>query len=182
MIVPYDPAWPATFVRLRDRLVPAVDGLALSIEHIGSTSVPGLVAKPIIDLVVVVAPRDVRAAIERIVSIGYQHRGTLGVEGREAFAALPGDPAHHLYLSPTDSEELRAQVRFRDRLRNEPDLAARYAALKQQLAAQFRHDRIGYTDAKTDFVVAASRPQWPSSRSVGFGLGRGPRRRGCSRR
>lgn len=157
LIVPYDPEWPRTFRWLRDRIVAAAGDLALGIEHIGSTSVPDLPAKPIVDLVVVVASENVPVAIERLVSIGYEHRGSLGVEGRDAFGAVAGDPPHHLYLSPTDSEELRAQLAFRDRLRTDVDLAARYADLKQQLAEQFRNDRMGYTDAKTTFVVEANR-------------------------
>lgn len=159
MIVPYDPEWARSFQWLRDRIVGAVGDLALGIAHVGSTSVPGLAAKPIIDMVVIVAPLDVSATIKQLVAIGYEHEGSLGVEGRDAFRALPGDPPHHLYLSPTDSEELRAQLAFRDRLRAEPDLAARYADLKEQLSERFRNDRMGYTDAKTDFVIQASRPQ-----------------------
>ena len=81
------------------------------------------------------------------------------MEGREAFDAPKGEGEgdHHLYVSPTDSEELRAQLAFRDRLRESPELAARYEELKRDLAVRFRDDRAGYTDAKTDFVVEASR-------------------------
>lgn len=163
MIVDYDPEWPAVFAWLRDRAGVVLRGLGHRIEHIGSTSVPGLAAKPVIDLVVIVSPTDVREAITRLVSIGYEHRGTLGVEGRDAFQGLTGDPPHHLYLSPTDSEEIRAQLTFRDRLRADSDLASRYAMLKRSLAVQFRNDRMGYTDAKTQFVVEGSSP----SRSAG---------------
>ena len=83
-----------------------------------------------------------------------------GVEGREVFDVPEGEPRHHhhLYVSPTDSEELRVQLAFRDRLRASPELRAEYEALKQVLAAEFRDDRPGYTEAKTDFVTAASRP------------------------
>ena len=158
MIVPYDPRWPNTFKWLRERIASAVGDLAVGVEHIGSTSVPRLAAKPIIDLVVIVDPNDLPTAIGRIVAIGYTHRGSLGVPGREAFASLPGDPPHHLYLSPTDSEELRAQLTFRDRLRANAELADRYADLKRQLALRFRNDRSGYTEAKTDFVTKSSRP------------------------
>jgi GrpB-like predicted nucleotidyltransferase (UPF0157 family) len=84
--------------------------------------------------------------------------GKLGVEGREAFDVPEGKYLHHLYISPTDSEELRAQLAFRDRLRESPALASEYEALKRELAVQFRDDRMGYTDAKTGFVTAASRP------------------------
>ena len=158
VIVESDPMWPAEFERLRSRTAGAVGDVAVAIEHIGSTAVPGLAAKPVIDLVVVVEPQDLQTAVERLVAVGYVHQGNLGVEGREAFGVPEGERQHHLYVSPTDSEELRAQLAFRDRLRANPALAAEYEALKRELAVRFRDDRMGYTDAKSDFVVAASRP------------------------
>lgn len=160
VIVEYEPSWPREFERLRDRASRAVGGFAVAIEHVGSTAVPGLAAKPVIDLVVVVEPEHVQAAIDRLVAIGYVHLGNLGVEGREAFAVPSGERRdhHHLYVSATDSEELRAQLAFRDHLRNDRALAAEYEALKRALAIRFRDDRMGYTEAKTDFVLAASRP------------------------
>ena len=156
VIVDYDPAWPREFEALRDRAAAAVRELAVAIEHVGSTAVPGLAAKAVIDLVVVVAPDDVQPAVNRLVAVGYVHRGNLGVEGREAFSATQDEPRHHLSVSPTDGEELRAQLAFRDRLRNDGALASEYVALKRELAVTFRDDRPAYTDAKTDFVVAAS--------------------------
>ena len=158
VIVEYDPAWPLEFERLRERAAAAVGDLALAIEHIGSTAVPGLAAKPVIDLVIVVEPPSIQGTIERLTAIGYVHEGNLGVEGREAFSVPEGERRHHLYVSSTDSEELRAQLAFRDRLRENAALAVEYEALKRELAAQFRNDRIGYTEAKTNFVTAASRP------------------------
>ena len=151
IIVESDPMWPAEFERLRVRAADAVGDVAVAIEHIGSTAVPGLAAKPVIDLVVVVEPQDLQTAVERLVAIGYVHRGNLGVEGREAFEVPEGERGHHLYVSPTDSEELRAQLAFRDRLQKNPALAAEYAALKRELAVRFRDDRPGYTDAKERF-------------------------------
>ena len=158
VIVDYDPAWPQEFERLRERAAAAVGELAVAIEHVGSTAVRGLAAKPVIDLVVLLHTEDVRHAVDPLVAIGYVHRGNLGVEGREAFGAPDGDSRHHLYVSPTDSEELRAQLAFRDRLRRDAGLAAEYEALKRELAVTFRDDRPGYTEAKTTFVVEASRP------------------------
>ena len=157
VIVDYSPAWPLEFERLRDRVAAAVGNLAVAIEHVGSTAVSGLAAKPVIDLVIVVEPEDMPAAIDRLTVIGYVHQGNLGVEGREAFGVPEGERRHHLYVSPTDSEELRAQLAFRNRLRADPELAAEYEALKRGLAWRFRDDRVGYTDAKTAFVTAASR-------------------------
>jgi len=158
VIVEADPMWPDEFERLRTRVAGAVGDVAVAIEHVGSTAVPGLAAKPVIDMVVVVEPHDLQTAVERLVAIGYVHQGNLGVEGREAFGVPEGERRHHLYVSPTDSEELRAQLAFRDRLRANPALAAEYEGLKRELAMRFRDDREGYTDAKTDFVIAASRP------------------------
>jgi GrpB-like predicted nucleotidyltransferase (UPF0157 family) len=154
LLVDYDPAWPEEFARLRDRAQLAMRDLAVSIEHVGSTAVPGLVAKPVIDLVVVIATdEDLPEAIRRLEAIGYRARGELGVPGREAFSWPEGEKRHHLYVSPTTSGELRAQVEFRDRLRADPGLAADYVALKRRLAAEFRDDRPAYTDGKTDFIT-----------------------------
>jgi len=158
VIVEYDHAWPGEFEWVRDRAAAALGDLPVAIEHVGSTAVPGLAAKPGIDLVVIVEPDDLQRAIDGLEAIGYTHRGNLGVEGREAFSVPDGEPTHHhhLYVSPTDSEELRAQLAFRDRLRSDPDLAAAYVALKRDLADRYREDRPAYTEAKTDFVTKAS--------------------------
>jgi GrpB-like predicted nucleotidyltransferase (UPF0157 family) len=165
VIVDYDPRWPAEFERLRDRAAAATGELALAIEHVGSTAVPGLAAKPVIDLVVVVAPGDVGSAVERLEAVGYTHRGNLGVEGREAFSVPHGEARHHLYVCPADSEELRAQLAFRDGLRADPELAAAYEAVKRRLAELYRDDRTAYTEAKTEFVTRASRSSAPASPS-----------------
>jgi GrpB-like predicted nucleotidyltransferase (UPF0157 family) len=85
IIVESDPMWPAEFERLRTRAAGAVGDVVVAIEHIGSTAVPGLAAKAVIDLVVVVEPQDLHTAVERLIAIGYVHQGDLGVEGREAF-------------------------------------------------------------------------------------------------
>lgn len=155
-VVEYDCQWPAEFARLRDRAKAAVGEAALSIEHVGSTAVPGLAAKPVIDLVVVVeSDDDVPEAIGRLEAVGYIARGNLGVSGREAFFWPEGEARHHLYVSPKTSEELQAQLRFRDRLRTDPVLAGEYEALKRDLAKRYRDDRPGYTEAKTGFIEAA---------------------------
>lgn len=158
VIVEYDPEWPYEFQRLRDRAQAALGDVAVAIEHVGSTAVPGLPAKDLIDMVVVVASDDdVTAAIERLEAVGYKARGNLGVEGREAFRWPEGEKRHHLYVSPTSSAELRAQVAFRDRLRSDPAVANEYVALKRELAKRYRDDRLAYTDAKTDFIEATLR-------------------------
>lgn len=154
VIVEYDPAWPLEFVRLRDRAEAVLGDVAVAIEHVGSTAVPGLPAKDLIDMVVVVESDDVKEAISRLETIGYRARGNLGVEGREAFSWPDGEKRHHLYVSPTTSGELRAQLAFRDRLRSDPAVARAYVALKLELAERHGVDRLAYTDAKTEFIEA----------------------------
>ena len=155
IIVEYNPAWPSEFIRLRDRAQAALGDVAVSIEHVGSTAVPGLPAKDLIDMVVVVeSDDDVNEAIACLATIGYRARGNLGVEGREAFWWPEGEKRHHLYVSPTTSAELHAQVAFRDRLRADPAVAYEYVALKRELAVRHRNDRLAYTEAKTEFIDA----------------------------
>jgi len=161
----YDPEWPTRFAELCEALATALDGLAIVFEHVGSTAVPGLAAKPIIDVDVVVAsPRLLPAVIERLKGLGYQRLGELGVPGREAFRTPPSfvleeqsplRAAHHLYVLRNDSQELARHVAFRDALRADAALAKEYAALKRRLAAELGHDREAYTEAKTGFIHAA---------------------------
>jgi GrpB-like predicted nucleotidyltransferase (UPF0157 family) len=106
-------------------------------------------------VVVIESDDDVPEVIARLEAIGYQARGNLGVEGRQAFAWPEGEKRHHLYVSPTTSAELQAQIAFRDRLRSDPAVAAEYVALKRELAARYRDDRPAYTDAKTEFIESA---------------------------
>ena len=155
-IVEYDAAWPERFRALARRAAAALGGLALAVEHVGSTSVPGLAAKPVIDLDVVVRPADLDQAIGQLATLGYVHRGELGVPGRHAFRPPPGEPKHHLYLCVAGSEGLRDHLRFRDHLRAHPGVAREYAALKQRLARAYGTDRDGYQEAKRAFIDAVT--------------------------
>jgi GrpB-like predicted nucleotidyltransferase (UPF0157 family) len=158
VVVEYDPTWPTTFNSLRARVWPAVRDIAVSIEHMGSTSVPGLAAKPVIDMSVALASADrVSEGIERLETLGYVHRGDLGIEGREAFRSPAELPAHHLYMCPAGSLGLLNPLALRDYLRAHPDAAQAYGALKKSLAAEFPHDIDRYVGGKTDFVVGILR-------------------------
>lgn len=163
VVTEYDPAWPRLFEVLRGRLLDALgEGLAVAVEHVGSTSVPGLAAKPILDIDAVVrATEDVPLAIERLQRAGYRHEGNLGIRGREAFRPPQDAPWHHLYVLPADSEELRRHLAFRDHLRAHPREAAAYADLKREAARRAGGDRRVYTEAKADFVerALARRPE-----------------------
>lgn len=153
-VTPYNLNWPRLFVELRAPIWEAVGDVAVAIEHVGSTSVPGLAAKPIIDMTIVVAGRErVPAAIERLARLGYVHAGDRGIACREAFDNPPGLPAHHLYLCPQNSAALANHLIVRDYLRTHADVAREYAALKLALAARFPNDIDGYVAGKTDLIV-----------------------------
>jgi GrpB-like predicted nucleotidyltransferase (UPF0157 family) len=156
VICDYDPAWSDEFSRLRTRLANTLGNLALSIEHVGSTAVLGLAAKPIVDIDVVIATsRSLPEVKDRLASIGYTFEGDLGIDGRFAFAFPPSEKRHHLYVCESQNRELHRHIAFRDLLRREPELAAEYAKLKRRAAEQFRKDRSGYAAAKTAFVEKA---------------------------
>jgi GrpB-like predicted nucleotidyltransferase (UPF0157 family) len=158
VVVDYDSAWPAAFESLRSRLWPVLRGVALGIEHVGSTSVPGLAAKPIIDMTIVLPSADeVPGAIARLATLGYVHRGDLGITGREAFRAPAQLPAHHLYACPAGTLGLINPVALRDYLRVHPDAARAYGELKKSLAARFPYDVDSYVDGKTGFIVGILR-------------------------
>lgn len=153
VIFPYDPAWPQVFAAIEARLVEALGGCALAIEHVGSTAVPGLAAKPIIDIdVVIAAETDLPLAAGRLASIGYAHKGEQGVAGRHAFSRPQDLPSHHLYVCAADNLELARHLAFRDHLRASPGDAGAYARLKYELAERFGADRDGYSQAKSAFV------------------------------
>lgn len=155
VIVSYDAAWPAMFAQLRDRIAPALGELAAGIEHVGSTAVPGLDAKPIIDIDVVIRhAEDLPSVIARLAELGYAHLGDLGIVGREAFRATVGPPRHHLYVCAAGAAALQAHLTLRDALRADPDLALAYAALKRDLAERYRDDRDAYAEGKSAFITA----------------------------
>jgi GrpB-like predicted nucleotidyltransferase (UPF0157 family) len=164
VVVDYDPSWPEAFERVHSTIWPVVSDVALGVEHIGSTAVPGLAAKPIIDVDVLVrVESDISAAIERLATLGYVHRGNLGVEGRDAFDSPEGLPAHNLYLCPRNSPGLVNHLAVRDHLRTHRDAAKEYGELKKQLAKQFPHDIGGYVEGKTDFLLRILRAAGLSS-------------------
>jgi GrpB-like predicted nucleotidyltransferase (UPF0157 family) len=155
IIVDYDAAWPALFATLRASVAEALGDVAVAIDHVGSTAVPGLAAKPIIDLDVAIrAPADLPVVIDRLAPLGYDYEGERGVAGRAAFTWPRHLPCHHLYVCALASAEYRRHLLFRDFLRVDPGAAAAYATLKHRLAAQYRTERDAYADAKTSFIWA----------------------------
>jgi GrpB-like predicted nucleotidyltransferase (UPF0157 family) len=159
-VVDYDPAWPRIFEELRASVWREVEGLAVGIEHVGSTSVPGLAAKPSIDMDVVVRSiADVPSVIGRLATLGYVPRGDLGIARREAFQRPAGAPAHHLYVCDRESPALANHLALRDYLRTHPAAATSYGALKRELAGKFPDDVGRYIEGKTAMIVGILREQ-----------------------
>lgn len=156
VVADYDPVWPAWFETLRDHIWPAVEDVAIRIDHVGSTSVQGLAAKPLIDIDVVVArTEEVSRVVQRLGGIGYRWRGDLGVPGREAFVATREDglPPHNLYLVVENNKAHVDHWLLRDLLRQDPEARERYAELKRRNAELARDDMEFYVAAKARFVA-----------------------------
>lgn len=153
IIEDYDLRWPQLFEVLRSRIAGVLDEVAISIEHVGSTAVPGLAAKPIIDIDVLLrSSTDLPVVIRKLADLGYEHRGDLGVSGREAFRARSDDVHHHLYVCPPGSREYERHIAFRNYLRTHAADANAYALLKRELASRFVNDREAYNQSKGAFV------------------------------
>ncbi len=151
----FDPAWADWFEQLRARIWRAIEPYALRVDHVGSTAVPGLAAKPIIDMDVVVAgEHQIRPVIEALRPLGYQWRGDLGVEGRQAFRHLGAEdlPEHHLYLVVDGNRAHQDHVLLRDLLREDADARERYASLKRRNVEAADGDMDVYVAAKHDLV------------------------------
>lgn len=155
IVVPYDPDWPRQFTELGRRLRAALGNHALRIDHIGSTAVPNLAAKPVIDLQISVAalePVDAyRPALE---SAGFSWRPDNPDLTKRYFREQPGSPRTHIHVRQAGSWSEQLALLFRDYLRAHPDAADAYARLKYALAQQYRDDREAYVEAKSPFIWA----------------------------
>ena len=133
-VVAWSPRWAEQFDEVAGILREALTGVDAAVEHVGSTSVPGLVAKPILDVDVIVDATEVSAAVAALEAVGYEHRGDLGVAGREAFRA-PGPPRRNVYVCTAGTANVRNHLAVRDVLRTREDLRDAYASVKLALAA-----------------------------------------------
>jgi len=158
VVVAYDPRWPSTYEREAARIRAACGARLVALHHVGSTAVPGLAAKPILDMLGGVATlADADALVAPIVAAGYVHDRSHEDElpRRRYFVRRGPDGVrtHHLHVVETSSWFFAQHLAFRDLLRARPDLVARYAALKRDLAARFATDRVAYTRAKSAFIA-----------------------------
>ena len=155
VVASYDETWEERFREIRKELEAALGDLALRIEHVGSTAVPGLPAKPILDIDVVIRDYGVfDAVVSALKEIGYEHEGDLGIAGREAFRYDGKEHLmkHHLYVCPEDSAELRRHIAFRDYLRSHPEAVKEYSRVKEEGARLYPDDIEGYIAHKAPFI------------------------------
>ena len=155
VVLPYDVAWQSAFEKIKGEIEEAIDDLIIGIEHVGSTSVEGLSAKPCIDIDVIIKDYSVfTAVIEALKGIGYIHEGDLGIKDREAFkyTGKPHLMMHHLYVCPQYSEELNRHITFRDFLRINPEAVKKYSSIKEKAAELFPNDIDGYIEYKSPCI------------------------------
>ncbi len=152
-IAAYDPVWPALFAALGARLRAALGPAALRIDHIGSTAVPGLDAKPIIDVQISVAALEPMAPYGGpLEGLGFIWRADNDDRTKRYFREPPGQRRTHVHVRRAGSWSEQGALLFRDYLRTHPPAAQRYAAAKRALAAQHRDDRAAYTTAKSPVI------------------------------
>ena len=151
-LTPYDPAWPGLFGDEAKRLREALGSNCLRVEHIGSTAVPGLSSKPILDIAVeVLSMANIAVLVDVLAAIGYESKGEFGLPGRQFFAkGLP--VTHHVHVVEKGCPYMASWILFREALRGDEQLRREYVACKTRLAAEHPGNRDAYTTGKNPFV------------------------------
>ena len=155
IVVPYNETWKSDFEEIKKEIEMAIGHWIVGIEHVGSTSVEGLSAKPIIDIDVIIKDYSTfDAIVSKLEAIGYIHEGNLGIKDREAFkySDKPHLQQHHLYVCPQQSEELYRHITFRDFLRSNPEAVKRYGAVKEKAAQLFPDNIEKYIEYKSPCI------------------------------
>jgi len=157
-VVAYDPKWKDEFKKAKVFYEKLLESLDIHVEHVGSTSIVGLYAKPILDIDIIVKDKKTKVTvIKKLESVGYNHLGTLGIEGRDAFSYNNDHPnitwmAHHLYVCMAGSINLRNHFLLKKHLNNNTEAVQKYSQLKLELAKKFPNDIDRYIDGKTDLI------------------------------
>ena len=157
IVLPYDVVWQSAFETIKGEIQEAIGDFIIGIEHVGSTSVEGMSAKPCIDIDVIIQDYSVFAAVvEGLKGIGYIHEGDLGIKDREAFKYTdkPHLMMHHLYVCPQYSVELHRHITFRDFLRSNPEAVRKYSLIKEKAAKLFPNDIDRYIEYKSPCIEA----------------------------
>lgn len=169
-IADYDPRWPALYEEEKARILAAIGEWLVDIQHVGSTAVPGLAAKPIIDIMPGIRSlTDAQHCIAALEALGYEYVPEYEAElpERRYFRKRATPYSHHIHMVEATSDFWQRHLLFRDYLRAHPDAAAEYGELKRRLAARIGDDRVGYTEAKTEFIRSIeerARAQAPGAR------------------
>jgi GrpB-like predicted nucleotidyltransferase (UPF0157 family) len=159
VVVDYDPTWPRLYEEEHTRIVSLIGDFLEEIHHVGSTSIPGLAAKPVIDILAIVSTLHmVERCVKPLARIDYAYFDENGIPGRHYFRK-PSDISfqqhtHHLHMMTREHEQVRAMLDFRDYLRVHPESLREYQDLKRELAVRYRTDRNLYTDAKASLVTS----------------------------
>lgn len=157
IVEPYNPQWAIEFDKIKRETMPVIGKDIIAFEHVGSTSVVGLWAKPIIDIDVIIDDGMLPEIIKKLATIGYSHRGDLGVTGREAFDYNNEDKPHlmkhHLYVCHKDNAELKQHLAFRNFLRNNSEYCEKYSNIKIEMAKKHPHDIDSYIKGKEPVVL-----------------------------
>lgn len=171
-VVPYDPRWPQEFERAAGEVIPALGPSLLAVHHIGSTSIPGMYAKPVIDILVIV--EELHALDERTAemqTLDYQVLGEFGMEGRRYFRRddSTGKRTHQIHAFAQGSPHVARHLAFRDFMRVHPDVARHYGDLKRRLAEAHPHDIEAYMDGKDGFIkeMEARALEWSATSAGG---------------
>ena len=157
-VVPYNPKWREEFKKAKKFYKGLLKNLDIQVEHVGSTSIEGLYAKPILDIDIIVKDEETKeTVISKLESTGYKHLGTMGVDGRNAFSYSKDHPnitwmAHHLYVCMAESINLKNHLLLKRYLKNNKKAVQKYSQLKLELAQKFPNDIDGYIDGKTDLI------------------------------
>jgi GrpB-like predicted nucleotidyltransferase (UPF0157 family) len=171
-VVPYNPNWASLFQTEAEQIIKVLGEEVVKIHHVGSTAIPGIYAKPIIDFLVEVRHIDIIDNFnENMQTIGYEAHGEYGIPGRRFFTKEQNHKrTHHVHIFRTRDPEFQRHLAFRDYLNAHPEEAQRYSRLKQKLAHEFSKNSVSYTSGKDDFIRAVERKAiaWLATNKVGF--------------
>ena len=155
-VTPYNPNWPHLYRQEARQIVKALPGQIILIHHIGSTAIPGIKAKPIIDCLLEMSQIEAIDAYNTVmIALGYEPRGENGIPGRRYFVKGTANiHSHHLHAFQLGYQQIARHLDFRDYLRAHPDQAQVYSQLKETLARKYRQDSVAYTEGKNEFIRA----------------------------
>lgn len=152
-VVPYNPDWIKEFEAEKSKINAIMEKEIIAIHHIGSTSIPGIYAKPVIDLLIAI--KDINAIDKydsQMKALGYLPKGENGIEGRRFYLKGEYDRTHHVHVFQVNSSEIERHLIFRDYMIAHPQEAKAYEELKRGLAEKYRYDNEGYCTGKNDFI------------------------------